>query len=67
MNIIFDLDGTLIDSKQRLYQLFQHLVPASTLTFQQYWQFKHNRLSNELILSTEFSYADPDIQRFVSA
>ncbi len=67
MNIIFDLDGTLIDSKQRLYQLFQRLVPASTLTFDQYWQFKHNRLSNELILSTEFGYADLEIQHFVSA
>lgn len=67
MNIIFDLDGTLIDSKQRLYQLFQQLVPASTLTFDQYWQFKYDRLSNELILSTKFGYADLEIQRFVSA
>lgn len=67
MNIIFDLDGTLIDSKERLYQLFQRLVPISTLTFDQYWRFKHNRLSNELILSTEFGYSDDDIRRFVQA
>ncbi|WAT30643.1 HAD family hydrolase [Pseudomonas sp. GXZC] len=67
MNIIFDLDGTLIDSKQRLYQLFQRLVPVSKLTFDQYWGFKHNRLSNELILSTEFGYSDNDIQRFVQS
>lgn len=67
MNIIFDLDGTLIDSKERLYQLFQRLVPVSTLTFDQYWRFKHNRLSNELILSTQFGYGDDDIRRFVQA
>ena len=67
MNIIFDLDGTLIDSKERLYQLFQRLVPVSTLTFDQYWRFKHNRLSNELNLSTQFGYGDDDIRRFVQA
>ncbi|MFN9319674.1 MAG: HAD hydrolase-like protein, partial [Chitinophagales bacterium] len=26
MNIFFDLDGTLIDSRPRLYHLFQYLV-----------------------------------------
>lgn len=66
MNIIFDLDGTLIDSRQRLYQLFQELVPQSSLTFDQYWQFKHNKYSNEMILSVEFAYEDADIKQFVS-
>lgn len=66
MNIIFDLDGTLIDSKPRLYALFQQLVPTSELTFEQYWDFKHDRLSNQTILSREFGYEDKEITAFVS-
>ena len=66
MNIIFDLDGTLIDSKPRLYALFQQLVPASELTFEQYWDFKHARLSNQAILSQEFGYCEKEITAFVS-
>ncbi|MBP2167447.1 phosphoglycolate phosphatase [Erwinia toletana] len=64
MNIIFDLDGTLIDSKPRLYTLFQQLVPASKLTYQQYWDFKYARLSHEAILSREFGYGEDEIAGF---
>ena len=66
MNLIFDLDGTLIDSRQRLYCLFQQLVPSSKLTFQSYWAFKQNKVSNETILANEFGFDAPAIARFVS-
>jgi len=61
MNIFFDLDGTLIDSRQRLYQLFQYLVPQSRLTFDDYWNLKRNKINHESILKeyfeiTEFAY-----------
>ena len=36
MNIFFDLDGTLLDSKERLYYLFQHLVPECKFSFEEY-------------------------------
>ena len=54
MNLIFDLDGTLIDSRLRLYKLFQQLVPTSELTYQDYWAFKQENVSNEDILIKEF-------------
>lgn len=66
MNLIFDLDGTLIDSRLRLYKLFQHLVPTSKLTYQKYWAFKSEKVSNESILAKEFNYDAVAINRFVS-
>lgn len=66
MNIVFDLDGTLIDSRLRLYSLFQHLAPDSPLNFEQYWAFKRGHVSNETILSTELGYGQDRIARFVA-
>jgi phosphoglycolate phosphatase len=64
MKIFFDLDGTLIDSKERLYRLFQHLVPASTLTFDEYWDKKKNKIDHSKILKNNFSFSEEDITRF---
>ncbi|WP_395608513.1 HAD family hydrolase [Pseudomonas sp. B22129] len=64
MNIIFDLDGTLIDSKARLHRLFQLLVPQSTLTFDQYWDFKFSGLSNETIVSNHFGFDERKVVEF---
>ena len=66
MNIVFDLDGTLIDSKPRLYRLFQHLVPSSQLSYDQYWEFKRNKISNEVILSSEMGFNKDAITCFVT-
>jgi phosphoglycolate phosphatase len=66
MNLIFDLDGTLIDSRLRLYNLFQQLVPTSELTYQDYWAFKQENVSNEDILIKEFRFDAPAIKRFVT-
>ena len=66
MNLIFDLDGTLIDSRLRLYKLFQQLVPTSELTYQDYWAFKQENVSNEDILIKEFRFDAPAIKRFVT-
>jgi len=65
VNLIFDLDGTLIDSRPRLYHLFQQLVPKSHLTFERYWAFKQEKISNETILAKEFGFEAPAIERFV--
>lgn len=66
MNLIFDLDGTLIDSRLRLYHLFQYLVPASKLSHESYWTFKQNKVTNETILAKEFGLDAFAIARFVA-
>jgi phosphoglycolate phosphatase len=66
INIIFDLDGTLIDSKPRLYHLFQRLVPASKLSHDDYWAFKQNKVSNETILANEFGFDEVETQNFMA-
>lgn len=54
MNIIFDLDGTLIDSSERLYKLFNHLVPESKLTKEEYWDLKRNKINHQMIIDKYF-------------
>jgi len=63
-NIFFDLDGTLLESRPRLYQLFQHMVPSSKLTFDEYWALKRDKIAHKQILKDQFSYTDGDIKRF---
>lgn len=64
MNIFFDLDGTLIDSKYRLYNLFQALASSSQLTFDEYWSLKHARFSNQDILAKKLMYTHTNIEIF---
>lgn len=64
MNIFFDLDGTLLDSRERLYQLFQHLVPDSKLSFDDYWKLKRNKIGHKEILKKHFSYEDATFELF---
>ena len=64
MNIFFDLDGTLIDSRSRLYELFQHLIPQSKFTFDEYWTLKRNKITHEMILKKYFHFQISDLQLF---
>lgn len=66
MNLIFDFDGTLINSKMRLYRLFQKLAPAVKITYEEYWNLKKSKHSNQDIL-TQHSVIEPvEIDRFHS-
>ena len=56
MKIFFDLDGTLINSKIRLYSLFQELVPVSNFSFDEYWDFKQNKINHATILRKKFNF-----------
>lgn len=54
MNVFFDLDGTIIDSSDRLYELFKALVPDCTMTKEEYWELKRNKINHETILEKYF-------------
>ena len=64
MKIFLDLDGTLIDSKLRLYGLFQELVPESILTYEEYWNYKKDKINHKKILKKYFKFNDCDIKLF---
>lgn len=63
-NIFFDLDGTLIDSKERLYRLFTDLLPNVKISYDEYWYYKMSRNSNEWILKHKFWMSDEQILKF---
>jgi phosphoglycolate phosphatase len=64
VNIIFDFDGTLIDSKERLFKLFSFLVPESKLDFEAYWTIKKQGIGHAEILEKKFNYQSNAIQEF---
>jgi len=64
LNIIFDFDGTLIDSKERLFKLFSFLVPKSSLSFDDYWAIKKQGIGHAEILELHFNYKLNAIQEF---
>lgn len=63
-NIFLDLDGTLLDVRKRLYNLFQELVPQSKFTFDEYWELKRTRINQEQLLSKWFEYSEEEISAF---
>ena len=65
MNIIFDLDGTLICSKKRLHLVFCDLVKTDELNFDAYWNLKFAGHTNQDILKNKFGYSADEVQLFV--
>lgn len=63
-HIFFDLDGTLIDSRARLYNLFHELVPNNPLSFDAYWKLKRQGLNQNALLTQYFHYSDKEIEAF---
>jgi phosphoglycolate phosphatase len=64
VNLFFDLDGTLLDSRVRLYRLFQDLVGVSHLSIHEYWELKRNKINHKTILLDMFHYTNDDLNRF---
>ena len=64
MNVFFDLDGTLLDSRERLYKLFQNLVPDSTFQFEEYWELKRNKVNHRQMLHKYFNYSEEKTVQF---
>lgn len=66
MNLIFDLDGTLVDAKPRVYDLYKSLVPETRLDFSAYWSYKSKGFSNvDLLEMVEMAHT-ADKERFLS-
>ena len=66
MNIFFDLDGTLLDSRPRLYQLFTDLTGQKLLDFDDYWDHKRAMRSNEWLLEHCLGYDTIQVELFRS-
>jgi phosphoglycolate phosphatase len=62
--IIFDFDGTLIDSRLRLFNLFSFLVPNSKMSFEEYWLLKAKGTGHKEILKNKFNFEDNDVLDF---
>ena len=67
MNVVFDLDGTLIDARPRMYALFTELVPGCGLDADAYWALKHAKVSHEQILRQRLGYDEESLAAFVDA
>jgi len=63
MKIFIDFDGTLIDSRIRIYGLFKKISGAA-LSSDQYWELKRNQVSNDDILIKYCNYTDVKLQAF---
>ncbi|MCU7842311.1 MAG: HAD hydrolase-like protein [Candidatus Thiodiazotropha sp. (ex Monitilora ramsayi)] len=59
-----DFDGTLIDSRARLFNLFEELAPDNNLSFDAYWKIKRKRTNQEQMLRNWLYYSDSQIKEF---
>lgn len=64
VNIFFDFDGTLIDSRKRLYHLFMELAPTAKFSFEEYWDIKRQRISQAELLKKYLNYTPEAIHDF---
>lgn len=63
-NIFFDLDGTLVDSRQRLYSLFCDLTLQNKLSFDKYWELKRDMKDHSWILTNILGYYGQQVEAF---
>jgi phosphoglycolate phosphatase len=64
MDIFFDLDGTLLDAKLRVFTLFCDLTGQKELDFEAYWELKKSKLSHAVLLETRWGYSVSEIHQF---
>lgn len=59
-----DFDGTLVDSRLRLFNLFGELAPDNKLSFEEYWEIKRKRTRQDQMLRNWLNYSDDKISKF---
>lgn len=62
--IFFDLDGTLIDSSQRMYTLFCKLNTNCKMCYNEYWNIKKQGISQKQMLMSYFNYSENKCEEF---
>ena len=65
--IFFDLDGTLIDSTQRLYLLFVKLSGIKDLSYEDYWAIKRKKKDHRYILDILYKWSPGKISEFINS
>lgn len=63
-NILWDLDGTLVDSRYRLYKLFCDLTGEDGLSFEQYWKYKEQGYNQRRMLQEIVHYEKGTLETF---
>jgi len=56
--IFFDLDGTLIDSSKRMYNLFCTLNTNCKMSYNEYWDIKKQGHSQKQMLTNYYNYSN---------
>jgi phosphoglycolate phosphatase len=64
--LFIDLDGTILDSRKRVYEVFQFLNKQSDLSFNSYWEIKREGVSHENILLNRFNFSETEVRNFTS-
>jgi len=64
MNILFDLDGTLICAHDRLYRLFTDITRQGSLSFDQYWGMKRSGRDHAWIIKNELGKPSDYLETF---
>lgn len=64
MKIIFDLDGTLVNSQRRLYNLFTELTETNEFSYERYWSIKRERITQRDFLIKYFDYSEDQLAAF---
>jgi len=55
-NLFFDLDGTVLDCRRRLYRLFDDLAPGHDLDQDEYWRLKRAGQRRDDLLRDRFGF-----------
>ncbi|MCM1251827.1 MAG: HAD hydrolase-like protein [Clostridium sp.] len=63
-NLFWDLDGTLVDSRRRLYELFCYLTDTEWLSYEQYWDYKNKGYNQQKMLSDVVHYRKTSLEEF---
>ena len=65
VQLIIDLDGTVLDCRPRFHALFRDLAPQSDLDFDAYWKLKRLPRSHSWILSNREKWPDKRVAQYL--